>query len=52
MSPYLAEIGKADWAMAALLDLASAGLGHNRPLGATLTKMVSEYSLHTGRHPC
>ncbi len=46
---YLAEIDKADYAIAALPSLDSHGLGHGRPLGATLVKMVSEYSLHNGQ---
>lgn len=46
---YLAEIDKADAAIASLNTLESAGLGHGQPLGATLIKMVSEYSLHNGQ---
>lgn len=46
---YLAEIVKADITIAALASLDSPGLGHGRPLGATLVKMVSEYSLHNGQ---
>ncbi len=46
---YLAEVDKADAAIAALPNLDSPGLGHGRPLGATLVKMISEYALHTGQ---
>ncbi len=46
---YLAEVDKADQAMGALPDLGAPGLGHGRPLGATLVKMISEYALHTGQ---
>lgn len=49
LARYLAEIEKADRAIAALDDLDAPGLGHQRPLGATLVKMVSEYSLHNGQ---
>lgn len=52
VSLYLAEIEKADRAIAALPDLDSPGLGHKRPLGATLIKIVSEYSSITGRPTC
>ncbi len=46
---YLAEIDKADAAIASLDAMESAGLGHGWPLGATLIKIVSEYSLHNGQ---
>jgi hypothetical protein len=46
---YLAEIEKADGAIAALPSLDSLGLGHGQPLGATLVKMVDEYALHSGQ---
>jgi hypothetical protein len=46
---YLAEVGRADRAIAALAELDSPGLGHGMPLGATLIKMVDEYSLHSGQ---
>lgn len=46
---YLAEIEKSDEAIAALPDLDSVGLGHGQPLGATLIKMVHEYTLHSGQ---
>ena len=46
---YLAEIDRADEAIAALSSLDSVGLGHGRPLGATLVKMIDEYALHSGQ---
>jgi hypothetical protein len=49
LSLFLAEVDKADVAISNLVDLDSEGLGHGWPLGATLIKMVSEYSLHNGQ---
>jgi hypothetical protein len=46
---YLAEVEKSDRAIAAMTDLDSPGLGHGRPLGATLIKMIDEYALHSGQ---
>lgn len=46
---YLEEVEKADAAIAALPTLDSPGLGHGRPLGATLIKMIDEYALHSGQ---
>ena len=46
---YLAEIEKADKAIASLPSLDSLGLGHGQPLGATLVKMIDEYALHSGQ---
>lgn len=46
---YLDEVDKADAAIAALPSLDSPGLGHGRPLGATLVKMIDEYALHAGQ---
>jgi hypothetical protein len=46
---YFAEVEKSDRAIAALADLDSPGLGHGRPLGATLIKMIDEYALHSGQ---
>ena len=46
---YLDEIAKADTAIAALTSLDDSGLGHGRPLGATLVKMIDEYALHSGQ---
>lgn len=46
---YLAEIEAADRAIASLPSLDSPGLGHGRPLGATLVKMIDEYALHSGQ---
>jgi hypothetical protein len=49
LSLYLAEVDKADVAISNLVDLDSEGIGHGWSLGATLIKMVSEYSLHNGQ---
>jgi hypothetical protein len=46
---YLDEIERADTAIAALLSLDASGIGHGRPLGATLVKMIDEYALHSGQ---
>ncbi|HUG31576.1 MAG TPA: DUF664 domain-containing protein [Acidimicrobiia bacterium] len=46
---YLAEVDKADQAIVSLPSLDSHGLGHGRPLGATLVKMIDEYALHSGQ---
>lgn len=46
---YLSEVEKADQAIASLPSLDSLGLGHGRPLGATLVKMIDEYALHSGQ---
>lgn len=46
---YLDEIARADSAVAALSSLDAPGLGHGRPLGATLVKMIDEYALHSGQ---
>lgn len=49
MTLYFDEVTKADEAIAAMPDLASPGLGHGRPLGPTLLKMIHEYTLHSGQ---
>lgn len=46
---YMAELERADVAIAAMPDLDSPGAGHGLPLGATLIKMVDEYALHAGQ---
>ncbi|HEU4895763.1 MAG TPA: DUF664 domain-containing protein [Acidimicrobiia bacterium] len=46
---YLDEVQKADTAIAALPGLDSPGLGHGKPLGASLVKMIDEYALHSGQ---
>lgn len=46
---YLHEVDRADRAIAALDTLESPGVGHGRPLGATLIKMVQEYAVHNGQ---
>jgi hypothetical protein len=49
LTRYLAEVDRADAAIAAVESLDGAGIGHGRPLGATLIKMVHEYTLHSGQ---
>jgi hypothetical protein len=49
LGAYLAEIEAADRSIAALESLDSPGIGHGRPLGATLVKMIDEYALHSGQ---
>lgn len=46
---YFAEVDESDSAIAAIPTLDSTGLGHGRPLGATLIKMIDEYALHSGQ---
>lgn len=46
---YLAEIDRANRAIAELPSLESPGLGHGWSLGATLIKMVQEYAVHNGQ---
>ncbi len=46
---YLAEIERSDSAIGAIESLDEVGLGHGRPLGATLIKMIHEYTLHSGQ---
>lgn len=46
---YLAEVERADAAIAAIDDLDAVGKGHGDPLGATLIKMIDEYALHAGQ---
>lgn len=46
---WLDEIERADRAIAELPTLEATGLGHGRPLGATLVKMIDEYALHSGQ---
>lgn len=43
------EVERADQAIPQISDLESFGVGHGRPLGATLVKMVDEYALHAGQ---
>jgi hypothetical protein len=49
LSLYLAEVDRADAAIANLASLDEVGRGHGRPLGATLVKMIHEYTLHSGQ---
>jgi len=46
---YLAEVERADAAIAATGDLDTPGKGHGMPLVATLVKMIDEYALHAGQ---
>jgi hypothetical protein len=46
---YLAEVEKADRAIASLPSLESEGQRHGWPLGAALIKMIDEYALHSGQ---
>ena len=46
---YFAEVETADEAIARTKTLDSPGLGHGRPLQATLIKMIDEYALHAGQ---
>ena len=49
LTRYLAETEKADAAIAGIASLDGIGLGHGRPLGAVLIKMIHEYTLHSGQ---
>ena len=49
LSLYLDEVERAKAAIDALPNLDSPGLGHGKPLGATLIKMIDEYALHSGQ---
>ena len=49
LARYLAEVERADTAIAAIESLDQVGSGHGRPLGATLIKMLHEYTLHSGQ---
>ncbi len=49
LSRYLAEVARSDVAIAAIDSVEGEGLGHGRPLGATLVKMIHEYTLHSGQ---
>ena len=46
---YVAEVERADRAIADLPSLESEGRGHGWPLGAALIKMIDEYALHSGQ---
>lgn len=46
---YFAEVDAANRAIAAMESLEATGLGHGRPFGATLVKMIDEYALHAGQ---
>jgi hypothetical protein len=49
LGAYLAEVERADAAIAALPTIDSVGNGHGWTLGATLIKMIDEYALHAGQ---
>ncbi|MEM8923778.1 MAG: DUF664 domain-containing protein [Actinomycetota bacterium] len=49
LSRYLAEVERAEAAIAAMVDLDTPGDGHGRPLRAVLVKMLDEYALHAGQ---
>jgi hypothetical protein len=49
LTAYFEELDRADRAISTLSSLESRGLGHGRPLGATLVKMVQEYAVHNGQ---
>ena len=46
---YFDEVDRSAEAIAAMSSLTSEGLGHGRPLQATLVKMIDEYALHAGQ---
>jgi hypothetical protein len=46
---YLAEVTRADDAIAAMPSLESMGAGHGWTLAATLIKMIDEYAIHAGQ---
>jgi len=46
---YFAEVDKAQQIVGGMDSLDAPGLGHGRPLGATLLKMIDEYALHAGQ---
>ena len=45
----LAEVERADVAIADIESLDEVGRGRGRPLGATLVGMINEYALHSGQ---
>lgn len=49
LTGYLEEVARADAAVASMPRIDSVGLGHGRPLGFTLVKMIDEYALHSGQ---
>jgi len=49
LEAYLAEVERADEAIAAMDSLDSVGKGSGWTLGATLIKMIDEYALHAGQ---
>jgi hypothetical protein len=46
---YFAEVARSDAAIGEMVSLDAAGLGHGRPLRATLVKMIDEYAIHAGQ---
>lgn len=49
VAAWFREVKQADDVIAGMHSLASEGLGHGRPLQATLIKMIHEYTLHAGQ---
>ncbi len=49
LARYLDEVARSDAAIAVIDSLEGEGLGHGSPLGATLVKMIHEYTLHSGQ---
>jgi len=43
------EVSQSDSAIAGMSSLDAVGVGHGRPVGATLVKMIDEYALHAGQ---
>ena len=46
---YLAEVERSDVALASHREITATGLGHGRPLGFAIIKMIDEYALHSGQ---
>ncbi len=49
LTAYLAEVARADSAIAGMPTLDSTGAGHGWTLAAALVKMIDEYALHSGQ---
>lgn len=49
LAAWFAEVRRADAVIATIPSLETVGLGHGRPLLATLVKMIHEYTLHAGQ---
>jgi len=46
---FFEEVALSDAAIAEMVSLDAVGLGHGRPLRATLVKAVDEYAIHAGQ---